>query len=292
MKWVKHMTASHDDEKLADLITRYGHAGYGVWWLVVEIVAARVESGDKAEVTYPVSKWSHLLSVRGSHVRQCLLKLEVTHLVTLEWNDTDITVRIPNVLKYRDEYSRKSGQTPDKLRSKNRTELEADKELDKEPPKPPAPNGAGSFVPAAEVIPSMKEALKKRKLPKQKIRTSEDIFADLGPERLVWWEKFWEVYPRGDSKKEALEWFEGHVKTHEFAVTVWRTAKRYAEDCAAHPHRDVSHAITWFNKERWIDDIKDLPSGNGNGHRKLTPTEVALQRALEEEKNAELGKSN
>lgn len=128
------MTASHDDEKLADLITRYGHAGYGVWWLVVEIVAARVESDGKAEVTYPVSKWSHLLSVRGSLVRHCLSKLEVTHLVTVEWTDSDITVRIPNLLKYRDEYSRKSGHTPDIVRTKEQIQ----KQIQNIPPTPSA----------------------------------------------------------------------------------------------------------------------------------------------------------
>ena len=111
------MTASHDDEKLADLIDRFGHAGYGLWWLVVEIVAARLDGGEP-EVTYPVSKWSHLLSVRGSHVSQTLLKLAVTHLVTVVRHNDDITVRIHNLLKYRDEYSRKSGHYPDGVRTK------------------------------------------------------------------------------------------------------------------------------------------------------------------------------
>lgn len=122
------MTSSHDDEKLADLISRFGHAGYGVWWLVVEIVASVLETGKEPEVTYPVSKWSHLLSVRGSHVVSTLVKLEVTHLVTVVRHDDDITVRIPNLLKYRDEYSRKSGQGPESVRSKNRDRERTDTE--------------------------------------------------------------------------------------------------------------------------------------------------------------------
>jgi len=124
MRWVKHMTASHNDEKLADLISRFGHAGYGVWWLVVEIVASVLESGKEPKVTYPVSKWSHLLSVRGSHVSQTLLKLELTHLVTVVRRADDITVTIPNLLKYRDEYNRKSGQTPECVRSKTTTDAD------------------------------------------------------------------------------------------------------------------------------------------------------------------------
>ncbi len=117
MRWLKHLTAAREDEKIAQLITKYGHAGYGLWWLVCEVVAQQLE-GDNPEVTYPVTTWSHLLSVRGSHVRHCLSKLAVTGLVTVEWIGTDIKVRIPNLLKYRDEYSRKSGHSPDTVRSK------------------------------------------------------------------------------------------------------------------------------------------------------------------------------
>jgi len=145
------MTASHDDEKLADLIDRFGHAGYGAWWLVAEIVAAKIDSDGKAEVTYPLSKWSHLMSVRGSLVISTLSKLEVTHLVTVERTETDITVRIPNLLKYRDEYTRRSGQSPESVPTKEqkqkqkqkqkqiqRTEAEAEAEQKSAPaPAPP-----------------------------------------------------------------------------------------------------------------------------------------------------------
>ena len=133
MRWIKHMTATPQDEKIARLIADHGHAGYGLWWLVVEAVAARLEGEGHPSVTYPVTKWSHLLSLRGSHVRQALLKLEVTHLVTVEWVGSEIRVTIPNLLKYRDEYSRKSGVAPDSVRSKKQkqkqnTEAEAETE--------------------------------------------------------------------------------------------------------------------------------------------------------------------
>ncbi len=254
MKWVKHMTASHDDEKLADLITRYGHAGYGVWWLVVEIVAARVESGDKAEVTYPVSKWSHLLSVRGSHVRQCLLKLEVTHLVTLEWNDTDITVRIPNVLKYRDEYSRKSGQTPDKLRSKNRTELEADKEQDKEPPKPPAPVGAE--IPVRKVHKAIKEALA--------ISPEEEMVQETA-------KRLCETHPgpNGCGQAEAAKQIRGILKKlprPEWAQKLLSIEQNHAAWCLTEKWAGgyASGLANWLAPTVFRYDTK--PTSNGNGH--------------------------
>jgi hypothetical protein len=123
MRWIKHLTAASEDEKIAHLIAEYGHAGYGLWWLVCEAVARQLE-GDNPEVTYPLTKWSHLLSLRGSHVMSRLVTLQVTGLVTVERHGYDVTVRIPNLLKYRDEYSRKSGQTPESVRSKRQKQIQ------------------------------------------------------------------------------------------------------------------------------------------------------------------------
>ncbi len=136
MRWLKHMTASHDDEKLADLIARYGHAGYGTWWLVLEIVAARLESGGHPSVTYHVTKWSHLLSLRGSHVLSTLLKLDVTHLVTVVRHGDEITVTIPNLLKYRDEYTRKSGQATENVPPRTDTDTHTEAEAHTQAEKP------------------------------------------------------------------------------------------------------------------------------------------------------------
>lgn len=118
------MTATRHDEKVARLISEHGHAGYGLWWMVLEIVAATIDGDSQPSVTYPVTTWSHLLSLRGSHVRQAMVKLELTHLVTVEWSGSDVTVTIPNLLKYRDEYSRKSGQAQDNVRSKKQIQIQ------------------------------------------------------------------------------------------------------------------------------------------------------------------------
>ncbi|MFH1604501.1 MAG: hypothetical protein ABIH03_11405, partial [Pseudomonadota bacterium] len=98
---MKHLTATRSDEKIARLFSAHGWAGYGFWWGVLEVVAAKVEHGSKPSVTYPISTWANLLSLRGSHVSHWLSKLAVTTLVTVEWNGSDITVTIPNLLKYR-----------------------------------------------------------------------------------------------------------------------------------------------------------------------------------------------
>lgn len=134
MKWFKHMTASWDDEKLARLVGEGGESGlamYGLYWRLLEIVAAQMEGKTPScSVQYPVARWSLLLSLRGSVVFSKLSRLAATGVVTVERQDTDIVVRIPNLLKYRDEYARKSGHTPDNIPP--RTEAEGEGEVDTE----------------------------------------------------------------------------------------------------------------------------------------------------------------
>src|ERR1035437_1491990 len=94
VKWIKHQVASWDDEKLAALVGEGGLAGlcrYGVYWRVQEILAAQMEGQTPScSVQYSVSRWSVLLSVRGSHVRHLLDHLVKNNLVTVEWVGTDI----------------------------------------------------------------------------------------------------------------------------------------------------------------------------------------------------------
>ena len=110
MRWFKHLTETRQDEKMARLIAEGGATAYGIWWMAREAVARQIQGGEeKCSVTYPVSKWATELSVRGSHVRQWLSKLAVTGLVTVEWKDSEATVTIPNLLKYRDEWQHRLG---------------------------------------------------------------------------------------------------------------------------------------------------------------------------------------
>ena len=93
MKWLKHMTASWDDEKLASLVGRGGMEGlaqYGLYWRVNEIIASQMDGKNPScSVRYPVTRWSLLLSLRGSLVFSALSTLAATYLVTVAsagWN--------------------------------------------------------------------------------------------------------------------------------------------------------------------------------------------------------------
>lgn len=291
MRWVKHLTSSRQDEKLARLIAAHGLAAYGLWWAVVEVVAERVERDSQPTVTYPVSVWSHRLSLRGSHIRSAMAKLVVSGLVTTEWNRSELTVTIPNLLKYRDEYSRKSGHAPDIVRTINTeadTDIEADTETDKktskknEPESEVCPNDAGIWKPekCSEFLLALGWRAKKSgwDIPEKQSAAILDLEAGSLEEGceletirslLIQFDLWWDEYWRKVSKQQAREaWFKA---TWQFVweEKSWDLVEQIQTASAlqkpAMMKRDASarpHGATWLNNSRWSDEIEEA---NGVG---------------------------
>jgi hypothetical protein len=113
MRWFKHLTAARRDEKLARLFHRSGNSGYGVYFRLLEIVGGEMDnSSQRCSLQYPVSTWAaELKVVLPQNVRKQLAVLEEVGLITLTADGLEIEIRIPNLLKYRDEYSRKAEQS-------------------------------------------------------------------------------------------------------------------------------------------------------------------------------------
>lgn len=153
------MTASRRDERIAALIDKAGYEGYGFYWGTVEIVAEQVPPGsNKFEVGYSPKRWGQLLGCHHNKAEKYLRELGVHGLVTFKSVDGLIWVGVPNLLKYRDEYSKKSIHTPDKRRtvSSSETEDRTRARLDGESfvgcrEKIPGPDG-GKLVPCGESI--------------------------------------------------------------------------------------------------------------------------------------------
>jgi hypothetical protein len=147
MKWFKHMTDSADDEKLAALIGTHGLEGYGLWWLMVEVVAKQVpKDSTKCEVSYPLSYWLRLTGIYHHKKFKMFIKsMDDLSLISAQCSDNVctisalsmkdvLTISMPNILKFRDEYTRKSGVSHDIVRPKKErenidTEAETEKEL-------------------------------------------------------------------------------------------------------------------------------------------------------------------
>lgn len=239
MKWRKQMTAMWDDERVARLVKSGGVEGlaaFGMYCRVLDIVASQMDGKTAScSVTYDVSRWSLLLSLRGSHVRHWFEKLALTTLVTVEWMGTEIKVTIPKLLKYRDEYSLKSGQTPPK--EQNRTDTEQTQTDD------------------APTVAEMKRSMKPAEKP-------------LAEEIADWFNgEFWPdwVKASNDSKGAALKAAKAKAKTEAIRSEIMAGAKSQSESRMHHDPQYRSHCSTWLNQERWKDQSEPVLFAQSNG---------------------------
>lgn len=135
MLWVKHMTRSSNDEKLSKLTDEAGLEGYGFWWRIIEIIGEQVDEFDKHSVTFPLKKWGNLLGISPKKFRTLAELCANFELIFLKFEKNNLTISIPNILKYRDEWterkSRNSGVAREKLRTTRArlTDTYIDKEL-------------------------------------------------------------------------------------------------------------------------------------------------------------------
>jgi hypothetical protein len=141
MKWFKHMTASGSDPKLSALIDCMGMEGYGLWWRLLEIVGMDMDDSDKCEVTYSLPRWSLLLYCHHHKASKFLVTAESLSLIQLVTMGSNRTVKIHNMLKFRDSHtknlqSQKASkfQVTCKQEGEGETEGEVDKEKEKTTP--------------------------------------------------------------------------------------------------------------------------------------------------------------
>jgi Domain of unknown function (DUF4373) len=127
MKWFKHESQARNDERISRLEDKAGLEGYGFYFKLLEIVASNMDSSNGCGMTYSLSRWGRQANIS---TKKAVFLLQCCHDVSLiiaqRVND-DMTVNIPNLLKYRDNHTKNLQAT-----SKQELELELDKELDKE----------------------------------------------------------------------------------------------------------------------------------------------------------------
>ena len=236
MRWFKHMAHSHTDERLSSFIDESGLEGYGFWWLLLEIVAAQMDSSDKCEVTYSLPHWSRLLYSHHHKVSNLLGKLEVTGLIATSKSEGKITVTIPNLLKYRDEYSKKSGQTPSKNRESVRSKKQnTDTDTDTDTDKPPiSPKGE-----------------QKKRAPKK---------GEMSAESGALFEEWYAGYPRKVNRGQAEKAWE---KISPDALLAARMIQAVEKQKRLHDWQKdggvyIPHPASWLNGKRWEDDIDGI----------------------------------
>ena len=125
MKWFKHMTDASDTEMIAEIEDKFGLEGYARYFKLLEIIAKQMDETGKCSVKYSWVKWQSLLKGKRNKLETFLEHLENVSGTFLKRSGNELEVKIPKLLKLRDEYSRKQAKNPEQ-----EVEVEVDKEID------------------------------------------------------------------------------------------------------------------------------------------------------------------
>lgn len=127
MKWFKHFSDAHDDEKLSEALCIHGAGAYGVFWLIVEAVAAQMDGTNKCLARYHYKKWATITHVDRRTLTRYLQTFNILTLIVSQECDNFVTIEIPKLLKLRDNYT-KDLQATTRKTSKQEVEVEVEEE--------------------------------------------------------------------------------------------------------------------------------------------------------------------
>lgn len=120
MRWFKHLSASHDDEKLASILFREnGLELYGFYWLITEIIARQMDTSNQTYLEYSNRKWASFAGVSPKKFQKFAETLSKVRLFSVKFSGKNIKIDCPTLLKIRDEYSRKKYNSDNQLQSNN-----------------------------------------------------------------------------------------------------------------------------------------------------------------------------
>lgn len=128
------MTDSIDDPKIARVRAEFGNEGYAVYWIIIEVIARHFTKDNPTEfLRFSGKIWQNYCGISPKKLRNFLEFAQKEKLLFSKYDGNEITIIVPNLLKYGDEYSRKgarsaavddgemSGHSPDPVRASTST---------------------------------------------------------------------------------------------------------------------------------------------------------------------------
>ena len=135
MRWFKHMSNSFDDEKLSAVIDELGMEGYGFWWRILEIIAEKMDEKEDCSAVFSTKKWGTFFGFSAKKFENFVKIFQKNKVFKADFFEGQVKISIPNLLKYRDEWSKRkvksSRAIQEKLQSKKEdTDIEYNKKED------------------------------------------------------------------------------------------------------------------------------------------------------------------
>lgn len=250
MRWFKHLSLAAEDEKLAEVLEVFGAEGYGVYWIILEKIAFLMDGTDKTSARYSVKKWSKFCGKSPKVFRKFLESFEKLLLFRVEicQNNSDfLIIDCPNLLKYRDEYTKKSGQTPDNIPEVSGQTPDQDRETETE-----TETELETDTETEENIPQNEFAEHNQKgfyLTKKKRK--------LQGKRLITFNRFWESFNyKKDRASAADSWIDIPELTDVLVNQICEAAKIEAENRSTAISKGMTpkFAQGWLTARRWEDE--------------------------------------
>jgi len=135
MRWFKHMSFARNDEDMSEMIDTLGTESYGVWWIIVEMVAEQMDKSNKHSARFSFKKWAKSCGVSVKKFQKTvgfLSKLGKISVETSEKYPDFLKISIPKLLNFRDEWSKRSGVTTEQVMSDSGVTTEQETEAETE----------------------------------------------------------------------------------------------------------------------------------------------------------------
>ena len=155
MRWFKHMMNAGDGETLQQLRYEMGHEGVGIYWAIVEMVAARCEADSTDfSLTLPEKVWCQRLGITRPKLHRCLTlvgqasdarlahaghALDRRPITAGRRSDYSLTVTLPKLAELRDDWSKRKSRNSGVTTEKPYPEVEQNRTEQRKTPYSPPP---------------------------------------------------------------------------------------------------------------------------------------------------------
>jgi hypothetical protein len=128
MKWFKHMAHANADDKIVEIRDKFGMWGVGVYWTIVEMVAAQMKKGSNVpEATFKAAELYSLFGCKRNKLTSFLKHSQNVRGMIVKHSGNIIEIEIPKLLEIKDNYL-----SDFQVSSKSLPSIEVEKEVEKE----------------------------------------------------------------------------------------------------------------------------------------------------------------
>lgn len=140
MRWFKHFSDSLDDPFVQSLLDKFGPSGYLAWFGLIEIIAKENKKQLTGRLEIDPSYLRRKLRISLAKLERIFNHCSTNAKLSFRFSGENWSFDFPKILQLKDEYTRKSGHTPDNVPPHTEEEGE-EEEKEKDPPNPPTEAG-------------------------------------------------------------------------------------------------------------------------------------------------------